>query len=274
MTSPDLPPLRDVIKRYGLSARKGLGQHFLLDANLTQRIVRAAGDLTGRHVIEIGPGPGGLTRALLDSPAECIYAIEKDRRCLEALDDLKSLHGDRLQVIEGDGLEIDIPSIIQGPRKIVANLPYNVATPMLLRWLRDATAFEAMTLMFQSEVAARLTGVPRTKAYGRLSVITQWLCTVSKAFNISKDAFTPPPKVSSTVVTLTPRYEPAAPAEWADIETVTAAAFGQRRKMLRSSLKSLGIDPKLAGVAETARAEELSVAEFCALARLLSHTED
>lgn len=274
MAASDLPPLRDVIKRYGLSARKGLGQHFLLDTNLTQRIVRAAGDLTGRHVIEIGPGPGGLTRALLDSPAECIYTIEKDRRCLDALGDLKFRYGDRLQVIEGDGLEIDIPNIVQGPRKIVANLPYNVATPMLLRWLRDATAFEAMTLMFQTEVADRLVGVPRTKAYGRLSVITQWLCTVTKAFNVSKDAFTPPPKVSSTVVTLTPRSEPVAPAEWTDIETVTAAAFGQRRKMLRSSLKSLGIDPKLAGVVETARAEELSVAEFCALARLLPHTDD
>jgi len=268
MTAPALPTLRDVIKRHGLGARRSLGQHFLLDGNLTDRIVRAAGPLEGINVIEIGPGPGGLTRSLLASPAQRVYAIEKDRRCQAAMAELATAHADRLHIISDDALETDLPSLVPEPRKIVANLPYNVGTPLLLRWLRQIDAYESLTLMFQSEVADRLVAVPRTKPYGRLSIITQWLCEITAAFNVSKDAFTPPPKVASTVVNLIPRAAPLAPADWSSLETVTAAAFGQRRKMLRASLKSLNLDLAAAGVEGTARAEELGVAAFCALARL------
>jgi len=269
MSGPDLPALREVIKRHGLGARKSLGQHFLLDMNLTARIVRTAGALEGVNAVEIGPGPGGLTRALLASPAERVYAIEKDERCLEALNELADAYPGRLTVIAGDALETDIQARVPAPRKIVANLPYNVATPLLINWLKQIEAFEGLTLMFQTEVADRLAAEPRTKAYGRLSVISQWLCEVRAEFNVSKDAFTPPPKVSSTVVTLKPRPEPLAAAQWPALETVTAQAFGQRRKMLRASLKGLGLDPAAAGINPTRRPEELAVAEFCALARAL-----
>ncbi len=268
MNEEPLPPLRDVIQRHGLGARKSLGQHYLLDMNLTARIVRAAGDLEGVNAIEIGPGPGGLTRALLASPARRIYAVEKDVRCQQAIAELKQDYGDRLQLIAGDALKMDLPALVPAPRKIVANLPYNVGTPLLIKWLQEIDAYGGLTLMFQTEVADRLSAVPRTKAYGRLSIICQWLCAVTSAFNVSREAFTPPPKVASTVVTLTPRPAPLAPAQWSSLEQVTAAAFGQRRKMLRASLKSLNIDLAAAGVDGTARAEELSVKEFCALARL------
>ncbi len=261
------PPLREVIAKYGLGARHSLGQHFLLDSNLCRRIARAGGSLEGRSVIEVGPGPGGLTRAILDEGAAHVTAIEKDRRCIEALRELAAMSEGRLEVVEGDALETDAAALVPEPRRIIANLPYNVATPLLLSWLRQAGAYEGMTLMFQKEVADRLAATPRTKSYGRLSIITQWLCEARFAFNVDKRAFTPPPKVTSSVVHLTPRPDPLAPASWEALETVTAAAFGQRRKMLRSSLKSLGIDLEKVGVRPESRAEELSVPDFCALAR-------
>ena len=259
-------PLRDVIKRYGLGARKSLGQHFLLDLNLCARIARTAGNLDGVNVIEIGPGPGGLTRALLDTGARKVVAVERDHRCVEALSELGAAHPGRLEIIEADALETDIVALTPAPRRIVANLPYNVSTPLLLGWLRRITEFDGLTLMFQKEVAERLAAGPGVKNYGRLSIITQWLCDVRHEFNVSKQAFTPPPKVASSVVTLTPRAQPLAPADWNSLEAVTALAFGQRRKMLRSSLKSLNLDFAALGIAPTARAEELSVEQFCAIA--------
>ncbi len=276
-TPPALPPLREVIARHGLSARKGLGQHFLLDLNLTGRIARAAGDMAAGTVIEIGPGPGGLTRALLAEGAGRVIAIEKDARCLAALTDLAAAYPARLELVSGDAMEIDAADLGAPPRRVVANLPYNVATPLLLRWLtavyRAPDSFDCLVLMFQKEVANRLTAAPRTKDYGRLSVITQWLCEVRPLFEVPARAFTPPPKVISSVVGLWPRPQPLGSARMESLERVTAAAFGQRRKMLRQSLKSLGVETSAlidtAGVTETARAEELEVSAFCALARAL-----
>ncbi|MDJ0942940.1 MAG: 16S rRNA (adenine(1518)-N(6)/adenine(1519)-N(6))-dimethyltransferase RsmA [Kiloniellales bacterium] len=275
---PALPPLREVIARHGLSARRSLGQHFLLDSNLTARIARAAGDLSRGTTIEVGPGPGGLTRALLEAGAARVVAIEKDRRCLDALAELAAAVPGRLEVIEADALEAETRALGSPPRRIVANLPYNVSTPLLLRWLRDLFdapgCYGSLILMFQKEVAQRLAAAPRGRGYGRLAVITQWLCEVELLFDIRPQAFTPPPKVTSTLVALRPRPEPLHPVSWTALEKTTAAAFGQRRKMLRQSLKSLGGDPAdllaAAGVAETGRAEELSISEFCALARALS----
>ncbi len=268
---PSLPPLGDVIRRFGLGARKSLGQHFLLDLNLCRRIARAAGDGAGNWgdvtVIEIGPGPGGLTRALLESGARKVLAVEKDSRCVEALRELSAAYPGRLEVIEADALETDVQALTSPPRRIVANLPYNIATPLLLGWLRRITDFDGLTLMFQKEVAGRLVAQPGGKAYGRLSVITQWRAEVRHEFNVSKHAFTPPPKVASSVVSLIPRPAPLAPADWESLEKVTAQAFGQRRKMLRSSLKPLNLDFSALGIEPTARAEELSVEEFCAIAR-------
>ncbi len=267
----DLPPLRDVIKRYNLGARKSLGQHFLLDNNLSARIARAAGDLKGVNVIEIGPGPGGLTRALLETGAKKVVAVERDGRCVKALEELSQAYPGRLDVLEADALEADVTAhvldLAPPPRRIVANLPYNIATPLLLGWLRQITCFDGLTLMFQKEVAARLMARPGSKDFGRLSVITQWLAQVRHEFNVSKEAFTPPPKVASTVVNVIPRASPLAPADWETLETVTAAAFGQRRKMLRSSLKAFALDLEALGIEPTARPEELSVEQFCQLAR-------
>jgi len=271
--APDLPPLRDVIARHGLAARRALGQHFLLDLNLTRRIARAAGDLSSGTTIEVGPGPGGLTRALLECGARQVIAIERDERCRPALAELEAAFPGRLTTIFADALAEDASRLGTAPRRIVANLPYNVATPLLIRWLERIDAFAGLTLMFQKEVADRLTARPRTKDYGRLSVLTQWLTEPRRLFDIPARAFTPPPKVTSTVVQLTPRSRPAHPADRAALERVTAAAFGQRRKMLRQSLKSLAPDPSAllarAGVPETARAEELDIAQFCALARAM-----
>lgn len=276
---PDLPPLREVIARHGLSARKSFGQHFLLDLNLTGRMVRAlgdflpgpAGDLTQGTVIEVGPGPGGLTRALLAAGTERLIAIEKDRRCLGALTELAAAYPDRLEVLEADALEVAAETLGKAPRRLVANLPYNVATPLLLRWLTalaaEPGAFAGLVLMFQKEVAERLTAVPSTKAYGRLSVVTQWLCEARPLFEVPARAFTPPPKVVSSVVGLKPRAQPLAPAPMAALERVTAAAFGQRRKMLRKSLQRLDLDLESLGIDPTARAEDLAVEQFCALAR-------
>lgn len=266
---PSLPPLRDVIRRHDLAAKRALGQHFLLDLNLTARVARAAGDLAGCSVIEVGPGPGGLTRSLLAAGAEVVFAVEKDPRCVAALTELAALHPERLRVVEADALALDLAALAPPPRRIVANLPYNVATPLLLGWLRRIDAFAGLTLMFQKEVADRLTAAPGSPHYGRLSVITQWLTRPRYEFTVDRRAFTPPPKVTSGVVTLIPRPAPLAPASFAALERVTAAAFGQRRKMLRGSLKALGVDPAAAGIDATRRAEELSVEQFCALARLL-----
>ncbi len=274
MTAADpaaLPPLREVIARHGIAARRSLGQNFILDLNLTRRIARAAGGLDRGSVIEIGPGPGGLTRALIAEGAGHVVAIERDRRCLAALGELAAAFPGRLEVIEGDALALDPAALVAPPRRIVANLPYNIATALLLRWLDRIGEYESLTLMFQREVAERLVALPRSPAYGRLSVIVQWLTLPKILFDVPPGAFVPSPKVTSSIVSLIPRAAPLAPAAKASLERVTAAAFGQRRKMLRSSLKSLGIPvaPLLAavGVAPTARAEELSVAEFCALAR-------
>jgi 16S rRNA (adenine1518-N6/adenine1519-N6)-dimethyltransferase len=272
--APALPPLREVIARHGLAAKRRLGQHFLLDLNLTARIARAAGPLEEVRVIEVGPGPGGLTRALLAAGASQVVAIERDRRCLPALDELAAAYPGRLRVVVGDALQIDAAALAPPPRQIVANLPYNVATALLLRWLDQIRAYQSLTLMFQKEVADRLVAVPRTPAYGRLTVLTQWLCEVRPLFTLPPAAFTPPPKVSSTLVQLTPRSEPLGPADKATLERVTAAAFGQRRKMLRTSLKRLDVDTAAllaaAAIDPTARAEELDIAQFCALARALA----
>ena len=274
-----LPPLREVIARHGLMAKKSLGQNFILDLNVTRRIARAAADdesrpFGGVNVIEVGPGPGGLTRALLETDARRVVAIERDRRALAALQELAAAYPGRLALVEGDALALDPAALTDAPRTIVANLPYNIATALLLRWLDNMGAYQSLTLMFQREVAERLVAPPRSPAYGRLSVIVQWLAEPKILFDLPPRAFVPPPKVTSSVVSLLPRAEPLAPASKAALERVTAAAFGQRRKMLRASLRTLGIAPEplleAAGVTPTARAEELSVAEFCALARALN----
>jgi len=268
-------PLREVIARHQLGAKKALGQNFLLDLNLTAKIARAAGDLTGVAVIEVGPGPGGLTRALLDTPAREVIAIERDPRCVAALAELQAEAGGRLRLVAGDALAIDAATLAEAPRAIVANLPYNIATPLLLGWLRRIGDFASLTLMFQKEVADRLAARPGTKAYGRLSVISQWRAEVRPLFTLPARAFTPPPKVESTVVRLVARPDPE-PAPWAAFERITAAAFGQRRKMLRASLRPLGCAERLlaeTGLEPTARAEEIDVAGFAALARALAAAE-
>lgn len=266
----NLPPLRDIIAEHGLAAKKQLGQNFLLDLNLTSRIARTAGDLSETTVIEVGPGPGGLTRAILAAGAKKLIAVERDERCIDALNSyLAPSYEGRFEIVSGDALEQDFEALAPAPRRIMSNLPYNIATPLLIGWLKNIQAFTGLTLMFQKEVADRIVAKPRTKAYGRLSIMSQWLCDVRVEFNIDKRAFTPPPKIMSTVVSFTPRTEPLSPATWDAMETVTAAAFGQRRKMLRQSLKSLGLNPEATGIKETARAEELSVEDFAALARQL-----
>jgi 16S rRNA (adenine1518-N6/adenine1519-N6)-dimethyltransferase len=271
--APALPPLREVIQRFGLAARKSLGQNFLLDLNLIGRIARTAAPLEGINVIEIGPGPGGLTRALLDAGAASVTAIERDERCVAALTELVAAYPDRLRVIPGDALKIDPRELVPAPRKIVANLPYNIATALLLQWLPTLQAYESLTLMFQKEVADRLSAAPRSRAYGRLSVLVQWSARVTALFDVAPRAFVPAPKVTSTLLRIEARSAPLAPCRRGDLERVTAAAFGQRRKMLRQSLKRLGVPPEpllsAAGIASSRRAEELSVEEFCALARLL-----
>lgn len=275
----DLPPLREVIRRYDLGARKALGQNFLLDLNLTGRIARAAGDLDGRTVVEVGPGPGGLTRALLARGAKVI-AIERDPRCLPALGDISARYPGRLQVIEGDALATDIrPHIGNEPARIVANLPYNVATPLLIGWLSTEPWppwYESLTLMFQREVAERIVAAPGSKAYGRLAVIAQWRTMPKLMFDVARTAFVPPPNVTSSVVHFVPRRDPY-PCSRLALERVTAAAFGQRRKMLRSSLKSLGRDVdalcRHANVEATARAEDVPVEGFARMAAALDQGE-
>ena len=272
MTS--LPPLREVIARHGLAARRALGQHFLLDANLTTRIVREAGPLAGRHVVEVGPGPGGLTRALLASAAESVTVLEIDRRAVAAMRELAELEP-RLHVVAADALAIDAASLVPPPRQVIANLPYNIATPLLVGWLRQAVAFERLTLMFQQEVAERICAEPDTSAYGRLSVLAQWTCSATLLLRIPPTAFVPPPKVFSAVVGFVPHELQPAPALFTQMERLTAAAFGQRRKMLRGALKPLGGEALLraADIAPERRAETLTVADFDRLARLIASRE-
>ena len=268
-----LPPLRAVIAAHGLAAKKSLGQNFLLDLNLTTRIARAAGDLAGINVIEIGPGPGGLTRGILFTQAERLFAVERDDRCVAALQPLVQAANGRLALIAEDALKIDYEALCPAPRAIVANLPYNIATVLLLGWLEKAHLFAHFTLMFQKEVAARLAAAPRTKDYGRLSVIAQWLCRVEKKIELPPSAFTPPPKVTSTVVHLTPYQNRNDAFSFKTMEKLTGAAFGQRRKMLRQSLKGLNVDHARliaeAEIPETARAEEIDIAGFIRMATVL-----
>jgi 16S rRNA (adenine1518-N6/adenine1519-N6)-dimethyltransferase len=275
MTTDGLPPLREVIAAHGIDAKKSLGQNFLLDLNLTGKIARTAGDLTQSTVIEVGPGPGGLTRALLFSGARRVIAIERDERCLAALAQIAEHYPGRLDVIAGDAMKTDFSALAPGePVRIVANLPYNIGTELLVRWLttRDWPPFwSSMTLMFQKEVAERIVAAPGADAYGRLGVLAGWRTQAQIAFDVPRQAFTPPPKVTSSVVHLTPRAVPLA-AELKLLERVTEAAFGQRRKMLRQSLKRVGGETLLAeaGIDGTRRAETLSVEEFVRLANGLA----
>jgi 16S rRNA (adenine1518-N6/adenine1519-N6)-dimethyltransferase len=262
------PPLREVIARHGLAARRALGQHFLLDGNLTQRIVRAAGVLAGRHVVEIGPG--GLTRALLASDAVSVTVVELDQRAVAAMRELAAQADGRLHVVAADALSVEVATLVPSPRQVIANLPYNIATPLLIGWLRQANAFERLTLMFQQEVAERICAAPGTAAYGRLSVLAQWTCATVLLLRLPPAAFVPPPAVYSAVVGFTPHMQQPDPVLFAQMERLTAAAFGQRRKMLRGSLKALGGEALLrsAGIAPDRRAETLSVADFDRMARL------
>jgi len=274
MSVDDLPPLREVIAKHGLAAQKSLGQNFLLDLNLTGRIARAAGPLEGHDIVEVGPGPGGLTRALLDNGARRVIAIERDPRCIAALEEISAACPGRLNIIEGDALKTDMRALVERPARIVANLPYNVGTPLLVGWLQTEPWppwYESLTLMFQREVAERITAQPGTKAYGRLGVLAQWRTQTRILFDVDRRAFTPPPSITSSIVELIPRKEPLAEAPPRMLERVVAAAFGQRRKMLRASLRSLARDPlpliEEAGIDPRQRAEELSIEAFCALAR-------
>jgi 16S rRNA (adenine1518-N6/adenine1519-N6)-dimethyltransferase len=270
----DLPPLRDVIRRHDLRAKKSLGQNFLLDLNLTARIARAAGPLEGVDIVEIGPGPGGLTRALLAQGARRVIAVERDDRAIGALEEIAARYPGRLDIVAGDALNFDPhPHLGAAPARIVANLPYNIATALLVAWLTlDSWPpwYDRLVLMFQREVAERIVALPGSKTYGRLSVLAGWRGEARILFDIAPTAFVPPPNVTSSLVSLVPRKSPLA-CERRALERVTEAAFGQRRKMLRQSLKSLGIDPlallATAGIEPTARAEEIPVTGFVALAR-------
>jgi 16S rRNA (adenine1518-N6/adenine1519-N6)-dimethyltransferase len=269
-----LPPLREVLEAHGLDPRRALGQNFLLDLNLTGRIARQAAPLDGTTVVEVGPGPGGLTRALLANGAGKVVAIEKDPRCIPALEAIAAHYPGRLEVIEGDALAIDPADLTDGPFKIVANLPYNVGTQLLLNWITVPVwppRWTDLTLMFQKEVAERIVAGPDDDHYGRLGVLCGWRCDAEILFDVSREAFTPPPKVTSAIVRIVPKPAPLA-ARLADIERVTAAAFGQRRKMLRQSVKPVGGEALLdrAGIDPTRRAETLSVEEFVRLANALT----
>ena len=274
----ELPPLRDVIREHKLSADKRFGQHFLLDLNLTGRIARAAGDLRHGTTIEVGPGPGGLTRALLDAGAARVIAIEKDPRCIAALAELVRVADGRLELREADAATLDAATLGDAPRRIAANLPYNVGTHLLIGWLHAIDAFDSLTLMFQKEVADRLVAPVGGRDYGRLSVLTQYQADAKRLFEIPARAFTPPPKVDSALVRLTPRPTREPVPSLAALETVTAAAFGQRRKMLRASLRTLDVDAAAllsrAGIEPTARAETIPVAGFAALARAYADLSD
>lgn len=269
----NLPPLREVIAQHDLRAQKALGQNFLLDQNITDKIVRESYHLDGATVFEIGPGPGGLTRSLLRSNAQKVIAIEFDPRAVGVLQDLKSVAGGRLDVIHGDALEVVLPDLAPAPRVIVANLPYNIATPLLINWLKELRenkdTYGSMSLMFQKEVADRICAQPGSKAYGRLSVIAQWLCDVRVIYDLPPSAFTPPPKVKSSVVRFVPKDIGDHAPSFADIEKLTEAAFGQRRKMIRSSMKAYAAAIETVAIDPTKRAENLTVQDFIALGRAL-----
>ncbi|MBR9841849.1 MAG: 16S rRNA (adenine(1518)-N(6)/adenine(1519)-N(6))-dimethyltransferase RsmA [Rhodobacteraceae bacterium] len=269
-----LPPLRQVIADHGLSARKSLGQNFLLDLNLTAKIARQAGDLTGCDVLEIGSGPGGLTRGLLAEGARKVLAIEKDTRCIPALEEIAAAYPGRLEIINGDALEVDPLAHLTSPVRVAANLPYNVGTELLVRWLTPSDwppFWQSLTLMFQREVAERIVAQPGSKAYGRLAILSQWRADAKIVLSLPPEAFTPPPKVSSAVVHLEALPAPRYPANPATLSRVVAAAFNQRRKMLRAALKGTvpDIEDRLtaAGIKPTERAEQISLEAFCALAR-------
>ncbi len=273
-TIDGLPPLREVIRAHDLVAKRQLGQNFLLDLNLTAKIARSAGDLSGYDVLEVGPGPGGLTRGLLAEGARRVVAVEKDPRCLPALSEIAAAYPGRLSVLQGDALEVDLGAHLTAPVKIVANLPYNVGTELLIRWLSPPVwppVWTSLTLMFQKEVAERIIAKPRTDHYGRLALLAQWRCTAAMVMTLPPEAFTPAPKVHSAVVHLTALPAPRYPCDFKVLQRITAMAFNQRRKMLRSSLKALGpgIEPLLdsIGIPPTARAEEIGLEQFCALAR-------
>lgn len=272
-----LPPLAQVIRAHDLQARKSLGQNFLLDLNLTAKIARQAGDLTQCDVLEIGPGPGGLTRGLLSEGARRVLAIEKDIRCIPALEEIAAAYPGRLQIIAGDALEVDPLARLTPPIRVAANLPYNIGTELLVRWLTPPEwppFWDSLTLMFQREVAQRIVATPGSKAYGRLALLAQWRAEAKIVLNLPPEAFTPPPKVSSAVVHLTALPEPRFPADAAILSRTVAAAFNQRRKMLRSALKGIAPDIedrlKAAGLTPTDRAEQVPLEGFCALARALA----
>ncbi len=278
-TIDGLPPLREVIATHDLSARRQLGQNFLLDLNLTAKIARLAGDLTGCDVLEVGPGPGGLTRGLLAEGARRVLAVEKDARCIPALEEIGAVYPGRLQVVQGDALSMDLTAHLTPPIKIVANLPYNVGTELLIRWLTPPVwppVWQSLTLMFQKEVAERIVARPRTDHFGRLALLAQWRCDAKIVMMLPPEAFTPAPKVHSAVVHLTALPAPRYPADGAVLMRLTAMAFNQRRKMLRSSLRGIAPDIEArmvsVGINPTQRAEELSLEQFCALARNLAES--
>ena len=271
-----LPPLKDVISKHQLRAKKSLGQNFLLDLNLTSKIARYAGNLDQFDILEIGPGPGGLTRSLLHEGARKVVAIEKDNRCIEALEEIQATFPGRLKVLQGDALSTNASEHLADPVRIIANLPYNIGTELLVRWLTSKTwpsFWQSMTLMFQKEVANRIVASPGSKAYGRLSVMSQWRCDTKIAFNVPATAFTPPPKVESTLVHFEALKEPKFPAEVEVLEFVVSKAFNQRRKMLRGALKGYfqNVEEGLVsiGVLPTKRAEDITVQEYCAMSQIL-----
>lgn len=272
----NLPPLKDVISKYEIRAKKSLGQNFLFDLNLTSKIARYAGNLKQSDVLEIGPGPGGLTRSLLNEGARQVVSIEKDNRCIAALEEIQSLFPGRLRLLQGDALSMNVTQYLTDPIKIIANLPYNIGTELLVRWLNSKnwpSFWQSMTLMFQKEVANRIVARPGSKAYGRLSVMSQWRCNTKIAFNIPATAFTPPPKVESAVVHFEALNEPKFPAEVDKLEFVVSKAFNQRRKMLRGALKGhfINVEEGLfsIGVLPTKRAENITVQEYCAMSQIL-----
>ena len=279
-TIDGLPPLRDVIASYDLVAKRQLGQNFLLDLNLTAKIARLAGDLSGSDVLEIGPGPGGLTRGLLVEGARRVVAVEKDPRCIAALQEIAAAYPGRLEVVEGDAMQVDMAALLSPPVRIAANLPYNVGTELLIRWLTPKIwppFWTSMTLMFQREVALRITAKVGDDHYGRLAILCQWRSDAKIVMHLPPEAFTPAPKVHSAVVHLTRLDEPRFAADAKTLTRVVAAAFGQRRKMLRSSLKPLGGDVEAlllaANIPPTARAEEIELERFCALARAVAERD-
>ena len=272
-----LPPLREVISTHTLSAKKSLGQNFILDLNLTAKIARLAGSLDDHDILEIGPGPGGLTRGLLSEGARRVVVLEKDIRCMPALEEIKAAYRNKVQIFNADALEFDARRHLTGPVRIVSNLPYNVGTELLIRWLAPGDwppFWETLTLMFQKEVAERIIAAPGSKAYGRLSILAQWKANAKIVLALPPEAFSPPPKVHSAVVHMTALPEPRFPAPAKLLSSTVAMAFNQRRKMLRSSLKSASKDIEMvlrnAGLEPTARAEEISLEGFCALARGLA----